>query len=165
MILRLRICAWELKSPEWRLWLGCKSVEAQPSWREDGEISTPTGPETRNWRELKSPGCYDGRSKKQSLSGTKRCYPSRGTNKDRRKPEPVGRRLYNNPSGYNKDHKNLCKPNSMDLDGEEHRKPEPEDTVVAVYLHRFSSLFLLFVSLSVKIFNYFFLLLVRDLMI
>ena len=77
---------------------------------------------------------------------------------DRRKPEPVDRRL------YNKDHKNLWKPNPMDLGGEEHRKPEPEDTVVAVYLHRFSSLFLLFVSLLIKMFNYFFLLLVRDLM-
>ena len=52
----------------------------------------------RGWRNIKSncPWCYDGRSKKQSLSGTKtaRWYPNRGTNKDCRKPEPVDRWLY-----------------------------------------------------------------------
>ena len=66
----------------------------------------------------------------------------------------------------------------MALDEENSRKPKlwlwmknslgnpncgSEETVVAVYLHRFISLFLLFVLLLKEILNYFVLLLVRDL--
>ena len=117
------------KSPGRRFWLGLKSVGDVPVLFK------------RGWRNAKSnsPWCFEGRSESGETVNLRnrnfRRFPSHGFNKDRRKSEPVDRRLCEAP-GYNKDHRDSWEPNPVEIWMEKStRNSNLWKLIVAVYLH------------------------------